>query len=47
MQDVIARPVRTLAVAIRPPTKAPLRKGSCHGKAVTEGSAPAFLASHP
>ncbi len=47
---VIAKPVRTLAVAIRNPRplkKAPLRKGSWHGEAVTEGSAPAPLAPSP
>ena len=41
-KPVIARPVRTLAVAIRTP-KAPLRKGSSHGNAVTEGSTTALL----
>ena len=35
---VIAKPVRTLAVAIRiPRPQAPLPKGGCHGKAVTGG----------
>ena len=38
IQCVIAKPVRTLAVAIRTPVpSAPLPKEGCHGEAVTGG----------